>query len=96
MIKILYRGDEYPLSSSFLLGSLLCWTDTVAIGSILQVSLMARRWSLQANLLAVGGGLQEIGAPKRLNSLIKGESLANDITCVVLYKIVKVSACLIL
>ncbi|EAR83252.2 sodium/hydrogen exchanger family protein (macronuclear) [Tetrahymena thermophila SB210] len=66
-IKLLYRGDEYSLSSTFLLGSLLSWTDTVAIGAI----------------------LQEIGAPKRLNSLIKGESLMNDITCVALYKVVK-------
>ncbi|KAL4469081.1 hypothetical protein ABPG72_007760 [Tetrahymena utriculariae] len=66
-IKLLYRGDEYPLSSTFLLGSLLSWTDTVAIGAI----------------------LQEIGAPKRLNALIKGESLMNDITCVALYKVVK-------
>jgi len=66
--KLLYPSDDITLSGSFLLGSLLSWTDTVAICAI----------------------LQEIGAPKRLNNLFQGESLVNDITCVVLYRLVKV------
>jgi NhaP-type Na+/H+ or K+/H+ antiporter len=31
--------------------------------------------------------LKEVGAPKKLNSLIEGESLFNDGTCMVLFEI---------
>lgn len=35
--------------------------------------------------IAVLSLLKEVGAPKKLNSLIEGESLLNDGTCMVLF-----------
>ena len=50
------------------------WKSAVMFGSILS----------STDTVAVLSILKEIGAPKKLNSLIEGESLLNDGACMVL------------
>ncbi|EGR30581.1 sodium hydrogen exchanger family protein, putative [Ichthyophthirius multifiliis] len=53
------------------------WSGAFMFGSILSCT----------DTVAVLALLKEVGAPKKLNSLIEGESLLNDGTCMVLFEI---------
>lgn len=72
------------LLSTFLIGFLVSWTTALPLGSALIFGCLISA----TDPVAVIALFKDIGAPKRLNILMEGESLFNDATAIVTFQII--------